>query len=113
MSIGHKDSDNFVRGEYDRRQPAAAAFTGVPKPNPWRLIASPSRKNTVRDNKGWGLFLDGATEGTIIRGNTIEDTGDGQQKTAIRIGKEAGSVTLENNVVRAEIELSDERPATP
>jgi parallel beta-helix repeat protein len=69
--------------------------------------------NTVRDNEGWGLFVDGATRGTIIRSNMIEDTGSGRQKTGVRIGKNVGAVQLENNTVKAAIELQDERPRRP
>ena len=65
--------------------------------------------NIVRDNEGWGLYVDGATEGTIIRNNVIEDTGKGVQKTAMRLGKHAGEATLENNTIKAETSLIDER----
>lgn len=65
--------------------------------------------NTVRDNSGWGLFIDGATQGTIIRGNTIEDTGSGKQTTGVRIGRKVGDVELENNSTHAERKIIDER----
>ena len=44
-----------------------------------------------------------------IRGNTIEDTGAGRQKTAIRIGRNAGGVALQDNAVQAAQPLMDER----
>jgi parallel beta-helix repeat protein len=69
--------------------------------------------NTVRDNEGWGLFVDGVTSGTIIRSNVIEDTGSGRQKTGIRIGKQAGEVVMEGNTVKAAIQLQDERARVP
>ncbi|MGA1236754.1 MAG: hypothetical protein ACO34E_07805 [Limisphaerales bacterium] len=53
--------------------------------------------------------MDGETHGTVIRGNTIEDTGSGRQATAIKLGKHAGGVLLEDNAVRAKQELKDER----
>ena len=67
--------------------------------------------NTVRDNEGWGVFVDGATDGTIIRNNVIEDTGAGRQTTGIRIGASAGSVVLEGNAITARLPLQDDRPA--
>jgi parallel beta-helix repeat protein len=67
--------------------------------------------NVVRDNEGWGLFVDGATDGTIIRNNVIEDTGAGRQTTGIRIGAGAGSVALEGNAITARLPLQDDRPA--
>ncbi len=108
MSIGHKDSDNFVRrntiignqkgGVYWRRET-----------NPMAAHRITFEENTVRDNQHWGLFIDGATEGTIIRRNTIVDSGAGVQKTAIRIGEQAGDVLLEDNEIQAETILADER----
>jgi len=55
------------------------------------------------------LFVDGATHGTIIRSNIVEDTGSGQQNTGIRIGKQAGEVVLEGNSIKAASQLVDER----
>ena len=108
MSIGHKDSENLVRqntiignkkgGVYWRRetQPMAAhniTFAG----------------NTVRDNVGSGLFVDGATNGTVIQGNLIEDTGKGIQTTGIRVGKEVGDIEIKNNNISAAVRVLDER----
>jgi parallel beta-helix repeat protein len=109
VSIGHKDSDNCIRRNTIVGNKRGGVF--------WRAETEPMaahrntfENNTVRDNDGWGLFIDGATDGTVIRGNTIEDTGAGRQQTAIRIGKRAGAVTLEDNRIRAETPLLDERP---
>jgi hypothetical protein len=108
MSIGHKDSGNFVR----RNTIIGNALGGVL----WRAEDEPMaahgvtfEDNTVRDNLGWGLFVDGATRGTIIRSNVVEDTGNGQQKIGVRIGKRAGDVVLEGNTIKAANQLLDER----
>ena len=108
MSIGHKDSDNFVRKNTIIGNKRGGVY--------WRAETKPMaahrntfENNIVRDNGGWGLYVDGATEDTIIRDNTIEDTGVGLQKTAIRIGKDAGAVTLEDNKLKAETTLLDQR----
>lgn len=108
MSIGHKDSDNLVR----RNTIIGNKLGGVY----WRQETEPMaahrvtfENNTVRDNEGWGIFVDGATHGTIIRSNIIEDTGSGRQKIGIRIGKQAGKVFLEANSIKAVSQLLDER----
>lgn len=108
MSIGHKDSDNFVRkntivgnqrgGVYWRAESEAMAAHRVT-----------FEQNTVRDNEGWGLFVDGATQGTVIRGNRLEDSGTGRQKTGIRIGKKVGTGPLEGNEFSVETQVVDER----
>lgn len=66
-------------------------------------------ENTVRDNQGWGLFVDGVTHGTVIRRNIIEDTGSGRQRTGIRIGDKTDDVTLEGNEIKAMKPILDER----
>ena len=108
MSIGHKDSDNFVRKNTIIGNKLGGVY--------WRAETEPMaahrvifENNTVRDNEGWGLFVDGATHGTIIRSNIVEDTGSGQQNTGIRIGKQAGEVVLEGNSIKAASQLVDER----
>jgi parallel beta-helix repeat protein len=108
ISIGHKDSGNVVRSNTITGNADGGVY--------WRNEAEPMAAhgvtfegNTVRDNQGYGLFVDGATHGTIIRGNVVEDTGAGRQKVGIRFGKRAGQVTLEGNTVKAANELQDDR----
>lgn len=112
MSIGHKDSDNFVRKNAIIGNRRGGVY--------WRAESEPMaahritfEENIVSDNEGWGLFVDGATQGTIIRRNTIEDTGKGRQKIGVRIGKLVGRVILEGNSVKAETEVRDDRPRRP
>ena len=112
MSIGHKDSDNFIRRNTIIGNKQGGVY--------WRAETEPMaahcvtfESNTVRDNEGWGLFVDGVTHGTVIRSNIVEDTGSGRQKIGIRIGKKAGAVQLQSNTVKAATELQDERPRRP
>lgn len=106
ISIGHKDSDNIIR----RNVIADNAGGGVQ----WREEAEPMAahnitftENTVRNNGAFGLHIGGETNGTVIRDNTIECTGD--DSIGIRIGSKAGEVVLENNRITAGQKISDER----
>ncbi len=108
MSIGHKDSDNFIRKNTILGNRRGGVY--------WRAETEPMaahrvtfEDNAVRDNEGWGIFVDGATRGTILRNNRVEDTGVGRQKTAIRLGKGAGEVILDGNQIRAATPVLDER----
>lgn len=111
MSIGHKDSDNIVRnntiisnksgGVYWRNESKAMAAHRITFEN-----------NTIQDNVEWGIFVDGETGGTILRNNTIEDSGKNIQKTGIRIGAKAGSVTIGGNRITAETDIQDLRPSS-
>lgn len=112
MSIGHKDTDNLVRGNTILGNRRGGVY--------WRSETEPMaahritfEENIVRDNEGWGLYVDGVTHDTVIRRNTIEDTGSGRQRIGIRIGRRAGQVTLESNTIRAATELQDDRPRLP
>jgi hypothetical protein len=112
LSIGHKDTDNVIRANTIVGNRRGGAY--------WRAETEPMaahritfEENTVRDNQGWGLFVDGATHATVLRRNVIEDTGTGRQKVGIRIGTRAGAVVLEDNRIQAAVELQDERPARP
>ncbi|MEZ6117440.1 MAG: right-handed parallel beta-helix repeat-containing protein [Pirellulaceae bacterium] len=108
MSIGHKDSDNFVRHNTIIGNKMGGVY--------WRNEAEPMaahrnlfEHNTVRNNHGAGLFVDGTTRGTVIRNNTIEDTGGSNQAIGIRLGRNVGDVILEDNRVTARQILVDER----
>ena len=108
VSIGHKDSDNLVQKNHIARNKKGGVL--------WRDEKEPMAghnirflDNTVEDNQGCGLFVSGQTNGTIIRGNVIRDTGKGAQKTGIRIGPDAGDVTIEDNTITAGEQLVHDR----
>lgn len=108
MSIGHKDSDNLVRHNTIVGNHRGGVL--------WRAESEPMaahrvvfEQNTVRDNDGWGLFVDGTTHGTVIRNNVIEDSGSGRQSTGIRIGRHVGEIVVDGNRIRADRPTADER----
>ncbi len=108
MSIGHKDSDNRVKGNTVTGNRKGGVY--------WRNEKAPMAAhriefvgNTIEDNQEYGLFIDGETNGTVVRGNTIRDTGKGGQNVGIKIGVRAGEVTLEGNTIRAKDDVVDER----
>jgi parallel beta-helix repeat protein len=108
MSIGHKDSDDVIRrNTIVGNKRGGMLWRGEAEPMAAHRVTF--ENNTIRDNQGWGLFVDGATKGTVIRDNTIEDTGTGRQKTGVRLGKNAGSTALEGNFIKAETPVLDER----
>ncbi len=108
MSIGHKDSDNFVRNNTMIGNAQGGVYWDA-ESQPMAAHRITFEHNTVRDNHGVGLRVEGATDGTIIRGNTIEDTGGGQQTIGIRLGKHVNQVVLEDNTIAADTVLLDER----
>ena len=103
ISIGHKDSDNLLRGNtvignvnhgiYFRDEPE---YTGGHRN---RL-----EKNKVYNNgtngEGSGIYIDGETNDTEIVGNEIgnqSEVGDSTQRFGVVIGAKAKRVKLEGN----------------
>ena len=106
ISIGHKDSDNVIRRNLIENN----AGGGVHWRNETEPMAAHNitfEENTVRNNGRYGLRIEGETNGTVIRNNTIE-VGD-EDGVGVVIGKKAGDVTLENNQIHAEEEVEDDR----
>lgn len=109
ISIGHKDSDNLVKKNVVIGNGRGGVY--------WRRETEPMAghriqflENTVEDNGDYGLFIDGETNGTVIRNNTIRDTGGGKQAVGVRIGPSAREVTLQDNTIQAKEAVKDERP---
>ena len=110
ISIGHKDSDNLIRDNtVTGNLSGGVHWRGETEPmgaHRNRIIA-----NKVLNNGRFQLYIDGETEGTVIRENRIESSS--ADAPAIRIGARAGDVAVENNHVVAERALVDERKKQP
>jgi len=56
---------------------------------------------TIRDNgsqePGVGIDIQGQTHDITIRDSRLENTANGRQRTGIRIGSQAGAVSLQGN----------------
>ena len=110
ISIGHKDSDNLLRGNtvignvnhgiYFRDEPE---YTGGHRN---RL-----EKNKVYNNgtngEGSGIYIDGETNDTVIVDNEIGnqwEVGDSTQRFGVVIGAKAKRVKLEGNRIEKNLE---------
>ena len=106
ISIGHKDSDNLIRGNTVTGNRSGGIH--------WRRETEPMGAhrntiiaNTVLNNDRFQMFIEGETHGTVIRENRIESASD--EAPAIRIGEHAGDVKIADNTVSASTKLVDER----
>jgi hypothetical protein len=104
ISIGHRDTDNVMRGNVVRRcdeglvyrddPPAQAAHNNLIEANTFEDIRS-----------GYGVDMIAPVEGNIIRANRFVN-----MKTAVRIGAAVKSVVVEGNVLEGvETEIEDLR----
>jgi nitrous oxidase accessory protein NosD len=100
ISIGHHDTDNVVRDNDVRgsgevgilfRNERTAAFQGN------RNRIENNRIEEVTRNDGVGIDVQGQTQAVAIIGNQIRETREPKQRVGIRIGADAGEITLEAN----------------
>jgi hypothetical protein len=115
ISIGHKDSDNLLKKNIVREN----ARHGVYFRDEAEGMAGHRNRfeENIVENNGHspdaaGIMIDGETQGVALKGNTIRETRQGEartQRTAIRIGKRAGEVAIEENKIEAEREVDDLR----
>jgi hypothetical protein len=101
ISIGHRDTDNLVRGcKIERNGEVGILFR-----NEAQEFRGGHRNRiencVVRDNggdqAGIGIDIRGKTHDITISGTRLENTAGGRQETGIRIGEEARQVVLQDN----------------
>ncbi|MBN1459492.1 MAG: right-handed parallel beta-helix repeat-containing protein [Armatimonadetes bacterium] len=117
ISIGHKDTDNLFQGNVLRGNASHGVYFRDEK-----TTNAGSRntflENTIEDNGGSGVCIDGHTVDLTFEGNVIRDTRSGERRTQ-RVGIEAGKNSacirakgnrLENHLeadVRGEVSVED------
>jgi hypothetical protein len=119
ISIGHRDTDNLIRGNTIRR----SAEVGVLFRTDRGVGRSPDRcvleSNLIEDSglKGDGVAVDlaGVAEGLVIRGNRLVDTRPAspeRRRLGIRIAPGVLRPVLEGNICQGmDVDLLDQRPA--
>ena len=115
ISIGHKDSDNFLQ----RNQVFRNGQSGVFFRNETYGMAA--HRNHLKDNiienngtKGTaaGIRIRGETDGLLFENNTVQDTRKGSLRTqtvGVLIEQSVGKVTLNGNHIDAQTPVDDRR----
>ena len=115
ISIGHKDSDNLLRGNHVVRNGTCGVLfrdeaAGM-APHRNRL-----EQNVIEDNGRSpgtpGIRVRGEPDALVFEGNTIRDARDGKSKTqtvGVLIEGRVGSVRLERNAIEAGVAVEDRR----
>ncbi len=102
VSIGHRDTDNVIKNcTMERNGEVGILFRN--EGNEFRAghrnrIESCVIRDTGKDKPGIGIDIQGKTQDITICNTKIENTPGGKQNTAIRIGKEAQRVLLQDNI---------------
>jgi len=102
ISVGHRDTDNLIRGNIVKRSGQAgilfrpergAGFTGD------RNIVE---GNTIFDTGGENaaaVDVQGTTAGLVFRKNVLKETRGAARRAGFRLGKDTKDITLEGNTV--------------
>lgn len=115
ISIGHKDSDNLLRGNHVFSNEEAGVYF---RNETYGMAGHRNRlEDNLIENNGVkspapGIRIRGETDGLVFRNNTIRETrqgGDALQTTGIQIEESAGRVELEGNTIQAKQAIVDQR----
>ena len=119
ISIGHKDSDNFLVGNQVLRNAANGVFfrdeAGGMSPHRNRL-----KDNRIEDNGHEagtaGIRIRGEPSGLVFEDNVIRDTREGSQRTqtvGILVEDKVGPVEIGKNLIEAGTAIDDRRKSAP
>ena len=115
ISIGHRDTDNLIRAcTLERNAEAGILFRDEAvefRAGHRNLIENCAIRDTGKDKPGIGIDIQGKTLEISIHGVTFENRPGGKQNTAIRIGRDAQRISLQDNkFIGCPTELEDLRP---
>jgi parallel beta-helix repeat protein len=101
ISIGHRDTDNLIKNcTMERNGEVGVLFRneGVEfRAGHRNRIENCTIRDTGKDKPGIGIDIQGKTQDITIRHTNVVNTASGNQKTGIRIGKDAQRIVLQGN----------------
>lgn len=114
VSIGHNDTDNLVRDNViERSGKVGVLFRDETLGKNFWPHRNVIEGNRIRDNgpsDGVAVDIQGKTSDVKIVGNSIRESRQPLKRTGIRIGKQAGAVTLADNSIEGfSRAIADER----
>jgi parallel beta-helix repeat protein len=101
ISIGHRDTDNLIKNcTMERNGEVGVLFRneGVEfRAGHRNRIENCTIRDTGKDKPGIGIDIQGKTQDITIRNTNVVNTASGNQKTGIRIGRDAQRIVLQGN----------------
>ncbi len=101
VSIGHRDTDNLIKNcTMERNGEVGILFRNEGaefRAGHRNRIENCTIRDTGKDKPGIGIDIQGKTQDITISNTRVENTAGGNQKTGIRIGKEAQRIVLQSN----------------
>lgn len=103
VSIGHRDTDNLIKNcTMERNGEVGILFRNEGaefRAGHRNRIENCTIRDTGKDKPGIGIDIQGKTQDITISNTKVVNTVGGNQKTGIRIGKEAQRIVLQDNTV--------------
>ncbi len=102
ISIGHRDTDNLIKNcTMERNGEVGILFRNEGaefRAGHRNRIEKCIIRDTGKDKPGIGIDIQGKTQDITIQDTKVVNTASGNQKTGIRIGKEAQRIVLQGNM---------------
>ncbi len=103
VSIGHRDTDNLIKNcTMERNGEVGILFRNEGaefRAGHRNRIENCTIRDTGKDKPGVGIDIQGKTQDITISNTKVVNTTGGNQKTGIRIGKDARRIVLQSNTL--------------
>ena len=102
ISVGHRDTDNLIRGNTVKRSGQAGILFRPERGQGFTGDRNTVEGNTVIDTGGEAaasVDVQGTTAGLVFRKNTLKETRGPARRVGFRLGKDTKDVTLDGNTV--------------
>lgn len=112
ISVGHRDTDNLIRGNTVRRSGQAGILFRPERGAGFTGDRNTVEGNTVVDTGGENaaaVDVQGTTAGLLFRGNILKETRGPARRVGFRLGKETKDITLDGNTVEGFATRVDDR----
>jgi len=112
ISVGHRDTDNLIRGNVVRRSGQAGILFRAERGRGFTGDRNTVAGNVVVDSGGEeaaAVDVQGTTAGLVIRGNELTETRGPARRAGVRLGKDTGDITLDGNRVEGFAVRVDDR----
>jgi nitrous oxidase accessory protein NosD len=112
ISVGHRDTDNLIRGNTVRRSGQAGILFRPERGEGFTGDRNRVEGNTVIDTGGESaaaIDVQGTTAGLVFRNNVLKETRGPAKRVGFRLGKDAKDITLDGNTVEGFSAKVDDR----
>jgi hypothetical protein len=102
ISVGHRDTDNVIRGNTVKRSGQAGILFRPERGKGFTGDRNTVEGNTVHDTGGESaaaVDVQGTTAGLVFRRNELRETRGPARRAGFRLGKDTADITLDGNTV--------------